>query len=168
MADLDTSEVEKLMGDLKDEYVAKAVEPVISFTQNNTTQIESNDERLNYMFVKKEDIENKVFLKQEYLDTNKIDYNVIVDKQDTGDTHTIGLGKLDKVLPASFFQVKTIEEGTDYYLRKNPDLPEDVAEIMSRYTFGDKQPIKPKPKKTKNKTPDTLEVKKGSFEIDFS
>ena len=168
MADLDTSEVEKLMGDLKHEYIAKAVEPVIAFSQNNTTQIESNDERLNYMFVKQEDIDNKVFLKQEYLDTDKIDYSVIVDKQDTGDTHTTGLGKLDKVLPASFFQVKTIEEGTNYYLRKNPDLPEDVAEIMSRYTFGDKQSMKPKPKKTKNKTPDTLEVKKGSFEIDFS
>lgn len=166
--DTDTTELEALMGELKDEYAKRAVEPIESFTQDETLQIEATDDRLNYMFVKPEDIDHKVFRKKEYLDLDQIDYGVIIDKQDSGDNHTAGLGKFDKTLPASFFKVKTVEEGTEYYMRKNPDLPEGVAEIMARYTFGEKQSIKQKPKKDKQKKPETLEVKTGKFEVDFS
>jgi len=166
--DLDTTELETLMGKLRDEYAKKAVEPIESFSQDDTLEIDATDERMNYMFVKSEDIHKKVFLKKEYLDIDKIDYGVIVNKEDTGDNHTAGLGKLDKTLPASFFKVKSVDEGTEYYMRKNPDLPEGVAEIMARYTFGEKLSIKQKPKKDKQKKPETLEVKTGKFQVDFS
>ena len=166
--DLDTSKLEELMGDLKESFVKAAVEEVPeTFTQEDTIQIQSNDDRLNYLFVKREDVENKIYTPKEYLDKERIDYDIVVKKgeEETEDS----LGTLDKTLPASFFQVKSVEEGTEYYLTKNPDLPEDVAEIMSRYTFGDKQE-KPKeePKKKTKKSKDKLEVKHGKFVVDFS
>ena len=168
--DLDTTDIENLMGNLKDEYAKKAVEPIESFSQEDTLQIEATDDRMNYLFIKPDDINHKVFLKKEYLDLDKIDYGVVIDKQDSQDNHTAGLGKFDTTLPASFFKVKSVEEGAEYYLKKNPDLPEGVAEIMSRYTFGDKQELKkqePKSKKKKKKQ-DKLEVKHGKFVVDFS
>jgi len=166
--DLDTSKLEELMGDLKESFVKAAVEEVPeTFTQEDTLQINSNDDRLNYLFIKKEDVDNKIYTPKEYLDKERIDYDVVVKKgeEETEDS----LGTLDKTLPGSFFQVKSVEEGTEYYLTKNPDLPEDVAEIMSRYTFGDKQE-KPKeePKKKTKKSKDKLEVKHGKFVVDFS
>lgn len=166
--DLDTTEIETLMGNLKDEYAKRAVEPIESFSQDDTLQIEATDDRMNYLFIKPDDINHKVFLKKEYLDLDKIDYGVVIDKQDSQDNHTTGLGKFDTTLPASFFSVKSVEDGTEYYMRKNPDLPEGVAEIMARYTFGEKQPIKQKPKKDKKKKPDNFEVKTGKFQVDFS
>jgi len=152
--DLDTSKLEELMGDLKESFVKAAVEEVPeTFTQEDTLQINSNDDRLNYLFIKKEDVENKIYTPKEYLDKERIDYDVVVKKgeEETEDS----LGTLDKTLPTSFFQVKSVEEGTEYYLTKNPDLPEDVAEIMSRYTFGDKQE---KPKEEPKKKQRNLKI----------
>jgi hypothetical protein len=165
---LDTTDIETLMGNLKDEYAKKAVEPIESFSQEDTLQIEATDDRMNYLFIKPDDINHKVFLKKEYLDLDKIDYGVVIDKQDSQDNHTAGLGKFDTTLPASFFNVKSVEDGTEYYMRKNPDLPEGVAEIMARYTFGEKVSVKQKPKKDKKKKPDNFEVKTGKFKVDFS
>jgi len=167
--DLDTSNLEKLMGDLKEDFIKMAIEEVPqTFSQDETIQIDSTDDRMNYLFVKKEDVENKIFKPKEYLDLERIDYEIVVKK---GEPETEdSLGTMDKTLPASFFKVKSVEEGTEYYLRKNPDLPEDVAEIMARYTFGDKQEKKkeePKSKKKKKKI-DKFEVKHGKFVVDFS
>jgi len=169
--DLDTTDLEKLMGDAKEDFIKAAIEEIPeTFSQEDTLQINSNDERMNYLFVKKEDVENKIFKPKEYLDKERIDYDVIVKK---GEPETEdSLGTFDETRPASFFKVKSVEEGTEYYLTKNPDLPEDVAEIMSRYTFGVKEPIVKddvtKKKKKKIKSQDKLEVKHGKFVVDFS
>jgi hypothetical protein len=169
--DLDTRDLENLMADAKEDFIKAAVEELPeTFSQEDTLQITSNDKRLNYLFVKKEDIENKIYKPKEYLDLDRIDYDVVVKK---GEPETEdNVGTLDETRPASFFKVKTVEEGVDYYLNKNPDLPEDVAEIMSRYTFGVKEPIVKddvtKKKKKKIKSQDKLEVKHGKFFIDFS
>ena len=174
--DLDTSKLEELMGDLKESFIEAAIQEVPqTFTQEDTIQIQSNDDRLNYLFVKKDDIENKIYAPKEYISRDDIDYDVVVKKgeEETEDS----LGTLDKTRPASFFQVKSVEEGTEYYLTKNPDLPEGVAEIMSRYTFGDKQlnqscdkgkDNKLQGKKKSKKTDNKLEVKHGKFMVDFS
>jgi hypothetical protein len=167
--DLDTTDLENLMGDLKEDIRARAIEDIPqTFSQDETIQINSNDDRMNYLFMKKEDAEKKIFLPKEYLDLDRVDYSVIVEKgkPETEDS----LGTIDKTLPSSFFKVKSVEEGTEYYLGKNPDLPDGVAEIMSRYTFGDKQELKkqePKSKKKKKKQ-NGLEVKHGKFIVDFS
>jgi len=171
MPDIDTTEIEKLMGDLREEFVKMAVEEIPeTFCQEDTLQITSNDERFNYLFVNKEDVEKKIYKPKEFLDLDRIDYDIIVKK---GEPETEdSLGTLDETRPASFFKVKSVEEGVDYYLKKNPDLPEDVAEIMARYTFGVKEPIvkedTSKKKNKKVKSQDKLEVKHGKFVVDFS
>jgi hypothetical protein len=167
----DTTDLENLMADAKEDFIKAAVEELPeTFSQEDTLQITSNDKRLNYLFVKKEDIENKIYKPKEYLDLDRIDYDVVVKKGEPETEDSVGT--LDETRPASFFKVKTVEEGVDYYLNKNPDLPEDVAEIMSRYTFGVKEPIVKddvtKKKKKKIKSQDKLEVKHGKFFIDFS
>ena len=167
----DTRDLENLMADAKEDFIKAAVEELPeTFSQEDTLQITSNDKRLNYLFVKKEDIENKIYKPKEYLDLDRIDYDVVVKKGEPETEDSVGT--LDETRPASFFKVKTVEEGVDYYLNKNPDLPEDVAEIMSRYTFGVKEPIVKddvtKKKKKKIKSQDKLEVKHGKFFIDFS
>jgi hypothetical protein len=169
--DYDTTDLENLMGDLKEDIKKLAISdiPLLeTFSQDETIQINSNDYRMNYLFVKKEDIETKIFKPKEYIDLERIDYDIVVKKGEPETEDSIGT--MDKVLPASFFKVKSVEEGAEYYLKKNPDLPEGVAEIMSRYTFGDKQELKkqePKSKKKKKKQ-DKLEVKHGKFVVDFS
>jgi len=168
--DLDTSALEELMGDLKEDIIKMAISDVPeTFTQEDTIQIDSTDDRLNYLFVKKDDVENKIFTPKEYISREVIDYDVVIEKgkEETEDS----LGTLDKTRPTSFFQVKSVEEGTEYYLTKNPDLPEGVAEIMARYSFGDKQvkeDDKQKKSKKKKKVVDKLEVKHGKFVVDFS
>lgn len=168
--DTNTTEIENLMGNLKEDYKKLAVEPIQSFSQDETIQIDATDDRMNYLFVKPEDIKNKVFYKKEYTDIEQLDYGIVVEKKEDTDAHTVGMGELDKVVPTSFFGVKTVEEGADYYLRKNPDLPEGVADILARYTFGSKTEVnKEETKKTKKKKkPDKLEVKHGKFMVDFS
>jgi hypothetical protein len=167
--DLDTTDLENLMGDLKEDIIKMAISDVPeTFSQDETIQIDSTDDRINYLFVKKEDAETKIFKPKEYLDLDRIDYDIIVKKGEPETEDSIG--SLDETRPASFFKVKSVEEGVDYYLNKNPDLPEGVAEIMSRYTFGDKQELKkqePKSKK-KKKQQNGLEVKHGKFIVDFS
>lgn len=167
--DLDTTELENLMGNLKEDFVKMAIQEIPqTFSQDETIQVESTDDRMNYLFVKKEDVENKIFKPKEYLDLERIDYDIVVKK---GEPETEdSLGTMDETRPASFFKVKSVEEGVEYYLRKNPELPEDVAEIMSRYTFGDKQDKKKEEPKTKkkNKKTDKFEVKHGKFVVDFS
>jgi hypothetical protein len=135
-------------------------------------QIFADDDRLNYCFMKLDDIENpnSVYKQPEWLDKELIDYDIVI-KKGQEDTDEL-IGTLDKTLPSSYFTIKTVEEGVDWYLKKNPDLPESVAEIMARYTWGDKQEKKiedvSKKKNKKKKKPDGLEVKKGKFLIDFS
>jgi len=165
----DTTDVENLMGDLKEDIIKMAISDVPeTFTQEDTIQIDADDDRLNYLFVKKDDVENKIYKPKEYISREQIDYDLIVKKgeEPTEDS----LGTLDKTVPASFFGIKSVEEGTEYYLNKNPDIPADVAEIMARYTFGDKQEkVKEKPKKVvKKKRDNKLEVKHGKFVVDFS
>ena len=135
-------------------------------------QIHATDERLNYCFMKKEDIDdpNKVYHEPEWLDKDRIDYGIVMEKG-SEDTDEL-TGSLDKTVPASFFTIKTVEEGTDWYLSKKPELPEGVAEIMARYTWGTKQEKiiskDTKSKKKKKKNDDKLEVKHGKFMVDFS
>jgi len=166
----DTTDLENLMGDLKEDIIKMAISDVPeTFTQEDTIQIDSTDDRLNYLFVKQDDVENKIFTPKEYISREVIDYDVVVEKgkKETEES----LGTLDKTVPASFFQVKSIEEGIEYYMTKNPDLPEGVAEIMARYTFGNKQvkeDDKQKKSKKKKKVVDKLEVKHGKFVVDFS
>ena len=120
--DLDTTDLEKLMGDAKEDFIKAAIEEIPeTFSQEDTLQINSNDERMNYLFVKKEDVENKIFKPKEYLDKERIDYDVIVKK---GEPETEdSLGTFDETRPASFFTNAFTSKAPPGIFNPLPKLP---------------------------------------------
>lgn len=57
-------------------------------------------------------------------------------------------------LPLSFIQIKTEEEGIEWYKKHYPKIPDDLLPIIARYNWGEpitKKGIKNEKKKIKNK-----------------
>ena len=113
---------------------------------NIAKQIFSNDNRLNYTFIKKEELEDEERGTRlpEWLDRDKIDYDVVVKKVEETEDYTVGMGKLDETLPASYCGIKTLEEGIEWYKHKYPDYPDDFIEILARYQWGEQPKELPK------------------------
>ena len=136
--------------------------------------IQSNDSRLNYCFIKKDQLEDKVDLRPvlpDWLDKDLIDYDIVVKKEDDDDNHTVGMGKLDTTLPASYCAIKSVEDGIEWYRQKHPELPEAFYEVIANYTWGKKEekkddPVKKAKKKRKNRA-QQLKISKGKFEVKF-
>ena len=84
-----------------------------------------------------------------------------------------------KTLPLSFLAIKEgeVEKGKEWYLSNDPKLPEDIAELMARYSWGDlkhmtKKEAKNRRKKLAKKGKDILDeekfqYKKGKFVVSF-
>ena len=136
--------------------------------------IQSNDSRLNYCFINKDQLEDKVNLRPvlpEWLDKDLIDYDIVVKKEDDDDNHTVGMGKLDTTLPASYCAIKSVEDGIAGDRQKHPELPEAFYEVIANYTWGKKEekkddPVKKAKNKRKNRT-QQLKISKGKFEVKF-
>ena len=86
----------------------------------------------------------------EYVDTSKCDYDIAFDKNK---------------IPTSFLQIKEgeIEKGKNWYLQNDPKLPDEIAEMMARYNWGDlkymtKKSLKNSQKKLNKKNKDIGEV----------
>ena len=131
----------------------------------------SSDSRLNYCFIKKDQLEDNVDLRPalpNWLDKDLIDYDIVVKKEDDDDNFTCGMGKLDTTLPASYCAIKNVEDGIAWYREKHPELPEEFYEVIAKYTWGqeDKPDVKKAKKKRKNRV-DKLKVSKGKFEVQF-
>ena len=90
-------------------------------------KVNSENPHMNYDFVSFENIEKKEPV--EYVDKNKCDYDINV-KDPKGQM---------KHIPSSFFMIKEgeIEKGKDWYLNHDPKLPNEIAEMMARYNWGD-------------------------------
>lgn len=85
-------------------------------------KVNSDNPHMNYDFVSFDKVERKAPL--EYVDKKKCDYDINVK---------------DKVIPQSFFMIKEgeIEKGKQWYLNYDSKLPEEIAEMMARYNWGD-------------------------------
>lgn len=85
-------------------------------------KMNSDNPHMNYDFVSFDKIEKKEPL--EYVDKNKCDYDIKVK---------------EKPIPQSFFMIKDgeIQKGKNWYLNYDPKLPEEIAEMMARYNWGD-------------------------------
>lgn len=97
-----------------------------------------------------------------------IDYN-IVQKEHAEDV-------ADKRSSLSFMNVKSVEEGIDWYRQNFPKIPEELLEPMARWNFGDLSQITKKDVKNdkkriargkKPKVCQGLEVKTGNFVVKF-
>jgi hypothetical protein len=81
---------------------------------------------------------------------------------------------MTKGLPMSYLQVKTVEEGVDWYMQFER-YPKEVAEMLARYEWGDLSYTTPKEfrnqkkraKKKAAKPPPHLVVKRGKFLVHF-
>ena len=141
--------------------------------------IMADDSRLNYCFIKKEELENpNKDLKVEWdeIDRDQIDYGVVVEKGEPETEESVGT--LDKVMPTSMLSIKNEEDAIDWYKDKHSNLPDGMAEIFAKYHFGkdvgeegnSKAPNNNrsnKKKSKKKKGENTLQVRKGKFVVKF-
>ena len=116
------------------------------------------------------------------IDGNKIDYPIEYTdnlKKALGEPKLAFTPEKENTLPLSFISIKEgeVEKGKEWYLRNDPKLPEGIAELMARYSFGDlkhmtKKEAKNRRKKLAKKGKDILDeekfqYKKGKFVISF-
>ena len=135
-------------------------------TKYNNIIVQSSDPRLNFTFMKKDDIVN--FNNQpDILDTGCLDYGVKVGEADGSN--------LSKTIPLSYIDLKTVEEGEEWFKNKYPNLPEEYWSIMSKYYLKEpftkkslKNDLKKLKKKGTNKNLQGLKILKGNFKIDFN
>ena len=136
----------------------------------------ADDSRLNYCFVKKEELDNPnkdLKVEWEEIDRNQIDYGVIVEKGEPETEDSVGT--LDKTIPSSLLSVNNEEDAISWYKDKHPTLPDGMAEIFAKYHFGEKQEEdkkerqdKLKKRRKKKKALNKLKVRQGKFRVDFN
>jgi len=132
----------------------------------------ADDPRMNYTFIKPENIEKQKPKLPEVIARDLFDYGVVIKKgeEETEDN----TGSLDTVVPISYAQIKNPEQGEEWYRAKYPLLPEDFYGIIARYTWGapfTKKEVKNTVKKIKKKKKEDTQgfsMVKGSFELDFN
>ena len=133
--------------------------------------IVADDPRMNYIFVKPENIGTQKPKPPEVIARELFDYGVVIKKGE--DETEDSVGTLDEVVPISYAQIKKPEQGEEWYRAKYPDLPEDFYGIIARYTWGapfTKKEIKnttKKIKKKKKEIPQGFSMVKGKFELSF-
>ena len=149
-------------------------DPDITNTGSYKLMVTDNS-RCNYMCGSKGLVED---MKQQtagvdYVRTNdpSIDYNIV--EQELVDKEELDIE--DKRNSLSFMNVKNVDEGVEWYRQHFPKVPEDLYPIMARWNWGDlsvltKKDVKNDKKRVKKgKKPKNcgLEVKKGSFLVEF-
>jgi len=134
--------------------------------------IVADDPRMNYTFIKPENIATQKPKLPEVIASELFDYGVVIKKgeEETDDN----VGTLDTVVPISYSQIKNPLQGEEWYRGKYPDLPDDFYGIIARYTWGapfTKKEVKNTAKKLKKKkkkdVPQGFSMVKGKFELDF-
>jgi hypothetical protein len=139
--------------------------------------IVADDSRLNYCFVKKDELDNPnkdLKVEWEEIDRNQIDYGVVVEKGEPETEDSVGT--LDKTMPSSLLSVNNEEDAITWYKDKHPTLPDGMAEIFAKYHFGEKQEEdnkkerqeKLKKRRKKKKALNKLKVRQGKFKVDFN
>tara|TARA_R110000796_G_scaffold127646_3_gene243076 strand:+ start:4106 stop:4717 length:612 start_codon:yes stop_codon:yes gene_type:complete len=107
----------------------------------------------------------------EYINPDKLDYLIPNPDKEKN--------KLKEDMPLSFFEIKEgeVEKGKEWYMKRDPKLPDGIAELMARYNWGDikhmpnkncyKNAQKKAEKKGKDILDGKLEIKKGNFLVCF-
>jgi len=149
-------------------------------------KMNEENNKLNYNFYDLERTTNEKKTGEtpfECIDENKLDYPIeIVDELKAGlnNPKPAFITKDDKPkIPISFLSIREgeIEKGKEWYIKNDPKLPNEIAELMARYSWGDlknmtKKEAKNRRKKLNKKGKDILDndklaVKHGNFKINF-
>ena len=131
----------------------------------------ADDPRMNYTFIKPENIATQRPKLPEVTPQALFDYSVVRKKgeEETEDW----VGTLDEVVPISYSQIQKPLQGEEWYRDKYPNLPEDFYGIIARYTWGapfTKKEIKNTSKKINKKgkeAPQGFSMVKGKFKVGF-
>ena len=129
--------------------------------------IKSNDPRFNFGIHKEEDIQKFNEL-PDIITLDQYDYCI---KRDNGDdTRLPGLVSISEAVASN-----SLENLTQLYRDKYPNLPNEYHGIMARYSTGQlmtkkqtKNELKKLDKKPGRDTPIGLEVREGKFLVDFN
>eukprot|EP01048_Picozoa_sp_COSAG05_P021674 COSAG05_NODE_4067_length_1689_cov_0.811950_1_plen_157_part_00 len=125
-----------------------------------------SDSKLNYEIVPKANMYSDDFIgvgsadqETEWISPDRVDYNFLLEGRDPEE-----LG-----VPVSFLQIKTIEEGEEWY-RNHTKLPESMIHYVARYHWGDGlvppgESNKHKPRKKKDTG--KFQANKGTFRVNF-
>ena len=134
--------------------------------------MDADDPRLNYTFIKPENIEKQKPKLPRIIERDLIDYGVVIKKGDPETEESVGT--LDEVVPLSYAQIRDAHCGEEWYRAKYPNLPEEFYGIIARYTWGEpftKKEIKNTTKKMKKnptkEAPQGFSMVKGKFELSF-
>ena len=135
--------------------------------------INSDDPRMNYVFVKPENILKQTPRLPEVIQRDLFDYGIVIKKGEVDTEDTVGT--LDTVVPCSYTQIKKEDDGEQWYRDKYPNLPEEFYGIIARYTWGipfTKKEVRNTTKKIKkgkkDNVPRGFTMVKKSIEIDLS
>tara|TARA_Y100000310_G_C20656576_1_gene802258 strand:+ start:607 stop:1107 length:501 start_codon:yes stop_codon:yes gene_type:complete len=115
--------------------------------------------RLQYDFVKKDIIEQKNL--DEIHPSSKMDYVIPRDEDAIKKGHHCDL-------PISFLSIKEgeVELGKEWYLTHYPKLPEEMAELLARYNWGDMKFMTKKSAKNQRKKYEKKHHKKKDIKED--
>ena len=147
-----------------------------------------NNTKLNYEFVALDKVVDKESKDGETpitsIDGRRVDYPITITKEIDENIKPKLAFTPDKKygdgLPLSFLGINDgeVDKGKEWYLRNDPKLPDDIAELMARYSFGDLKNLTKKEAKNKRKKlakkgttiyeDQKLGVKKGEFVIEFN
>lgn len=119
----------------------------IDLESGNTLLHNPTDPKLSFIFGDKEE-------KKDLVDISRYDYEVPAEV----------INKTAKIkhkdgMPLSFLQIKTEEEGIEWYANHFPKLPDDLLPIIARYHFG--EPITKKCLKNEKKKIEKKAQKQG-------
>lgn len=162
-----------------------------SLDKSKNNMLYTDDEKANYIcgLVKKDEVkgaEDLISVNKEYTHLSKVDYQIkeiepepepeddeiIDDNKDYNEN-----SKNDKVDPTktlSFMNVKSVEEGIEWYRQHNPKIPEDLLPLMARWNWGDlstitKKQVKNERKKKAKKENKSLQIRRDkTFVVEFN
>ena len=139
------------------------VKGVVNSSDNKQAHIVTDDPKSSYTIVNPEAGDDYNPAQVEWVDPCMVDYNYR-----SGDALPSGL-------PASFLQINTVAEGTEWY-KHNSKYPDLVCEMLAKYEWGDLRHTtqkefknqKKKVKKRAKKVPGPALLRsKGAFKVTF-
>ena len=122
-----------------------------------------SDDKMCFDIIKDKDIAEDEGL-VEYMDTDLVDYNVILPSH-------INTYLEEKGVPLSFLSVRNEAEGEEWY-RTHTDMPDCMIPYLASYHWGTlgagkQKPPKKKSNRRKKKEPIKFSVNKGKFSVAF-
>ena len=153
------SKVGKVRFGIEAEKPKKVIQTI---PQQQGIQIYSEqDPQLNYNILNSKEEQIK-----EYIETDPLDYEIPPESLNKN-----GGQKLEEGLPLSFLQIKTEEEGVEWYKQHYPKIPTDLLPVIARYHWGEpmtKKGLKNERKKVIKKAGQKgMSVKRGPVLVKF-